>query len=180
MLPLGEGWDLPPGAEPWTDFHWFQASTRYTLRLVVLSDVPTWYTGHFVGGRMCPCSGPGCDYCAGAIGAQVRFCFGVVEPLSRRVGLIEFGRSNGMMIRDWANRSGSLKGVQIEVSKHSKSSQSRTEVKLIEETPPLWIASLQSPDPGISLYLTWHKAGMRMPAEFEARMAIRSSQRNTW
>ena len=164
-MPIGEGFDLPPGAEPWSDFHWFQASTKGILVLVILSDQPIWYTGHYVGGRMAPCSGSGCDYCATGIGSQVRYCVSVAETSSRRVGLIEFGRQNGLLLRDWMNRQGGLRGMVIEVSKHSKNVQSRTEIRYIDLPCDPWWRGAEVPDASTALFLTWHKAGMRMPSE---------------
>jgi len=172
MPPIGQGFDLPPGAEPWSDFHWFQASTRGILVLVFLSDQPIWYTGHYVGGRMAPCSGSGCDYCATGIGAQVRYCVSVAETSTRRVGLIEFGRSNGLLLRDWVSRKGCLRGMVIEVSKHSKNVQSRTEIRYIDMPCEPWYLGLEVPDAATALFLTWHKAGMKMPEEL-----IESSRR---
>lgn len=164
-MPIGQGFDLPPGAEPWSDFHWFQASTKGILVLVILSDQPVWYTGHYVGGRMAPCSGSGCDYCATGIGAQVRYCISVAETSARRVGLIEFGRQNGLLLRDWMNRQGCLRGMVIEVSKHSRNVQSRTEIRYIDMPCEPWYLGVEVPDAATALFLTWHKAGMRMPQE---------------
>lgn len=172
MSPIGEGFDLPPGAEPWSDFHWFQASTRGDLVLVFLSDQPVWYTGHYVGGRMAPCAGSGCDYCATGIGSQVRYCMSVAEMSSKRVGLIEFGRSNGLLIQDWVHRRGGLRGMVIEVSKHSKNVQSRTVIRYVDLPCEPWYLGLEVPDASTALFLTWHKAGMRMPEEL-----IESSRR---
>jgi hypothetical protein len=170
-MSVGSGWDIPDGLKPWQNFHWFQPSPRSTIRLVILSEQPIWYAGHFVNNRMAPCCGQECDLCAAGTGVQIRYCFAVVEPLTRRVGLIEFGESNGRMIRDWGNRNGGIRGVQIEVFKHSKSAQSRTQINYIDEIPPLWIASCDIPDPALALYLTWSKANMPMPSEFALRMS---------
>lgn len=164
-MPIGEGFDLPPGAEPWSDFHWFQPSTKSLLALVMLCERPVYYTGHYVSGRMAPCAGSGCDYCATGIGAQVRYAFAVADTSSRRAGLIEFGRQNGLMIRDWMVRTGSLRGMVIEVSKHSKNVQSRTEIRLIDIPCEPWFYSIDPPDVTLALYLTWNKAGFRMPQE---------------
>ena len=46
---VGDGWEIPEGAAPWSDFHWFQASIKGDLDLVAISIAPAWYTGHFVG-----------------------------------------------------------------------------------------------------------------------------------
>jgi len=167
---VGDGWELPPGSEPWSDFHWFQPSVRESMELVILSSEPIWYTGHYVGGRMCPCIGTGCEYCAAGIGAQVRYVFAVAETRSRRSGLIEFGRSNGYLIREWIGRSGQLRGMMLEVSKHGRSLQSRTEIAYVEHVCPPWYLGIPVPDVQLALFLTWHKAGMAMPAAWRDRM----------
>jgi hypothetical protein len=164
-MPVGEGFDLPPGAEPWSDFHWFQASPRGELVLVVLSERPIFYTGHYVGGRMAPCAGSGCEYCATGIGAQVRYCVAVADTTTRRTGLIEFGRQNGLLLRDWSNRSGTLRGLVIEVNKHTKNVQSRTVLRYVDIPCQPWYLGCPVPDVALALFLTWHKAGMRMPEE---------------
>lgn len=171
-MPVGDGWDLPPGAEPWSDFHWFSCGPRNDLEIIILSERPVWYTGHYYGGRMAPCSGPGCDACAAAVGAQVRYCFAVAESVSRRAGLMEMGRSNGLQIQDWMHRNGGLRGMRLMVRKHSRSPQSRTDLTFIEEPCPLWAAQLIPPDPSLALYLTWHKAGFAMPQEFSESMSF--------
>jgi len=189
-MPIGSGFDLPPGAEPWSDFHWFQASTKGVLILVFLSSEPIWYTGHYVSGRMAPCAGGGCDYCATGIGAQVRYCVACADTTTRRTGLIEFGRSNGLLLRDWMARTGSLRGMVIEVSKHSKNVQSRTEVRYIDMPCEPWYNTIETPDVSTALFLTWHKAGFRMPeelvessrrkmAERRERMAVGSTLRKS-
>jgi len=169
-MAVGDGWDLPPGAEPWSDFHWFQASTREAIEVVILSSEPGWYTGHYVGGRMAPCQGRGCEFCGAGIGGQVRFVLAVAEMKTRRPGLMEFGRTNGRLIRDWIGRSGQLRGMILEVSKHGRSMQSRTELAYVEHVCPPWYLGIPVPDVQLALYLTWHRAGFQMPEAFGERM----------
>jgi hypothetical protein len=176
LMSVGDGWELPPGAEPWSDFHWFQPSVREALEIVVLSDEPAWYTGHYVGGRMCPCCGSGCEFCGAGIGAQVRYVFAVAALKTRRVGLIELGKSNGQLVRDWIARAGQLRGMVLDVSKHGKSMQSRTELEFVEHVCPPWYLSVPVPDCHLALYLTWHKASMEMPQQFRERMSDKLSE----
>lgn len=175
-MPMGSGFDLPPGAEPWSDFHWFSASTKGIRVFVVLSDEPIWYTGHYANGRMAPCSGSGCDYCATGIGSQVRYCIAVADTTTRRVGLVEFGKNNGLQLRDWMNRTGGLPGMVIEVSKHSKNVQSRTELRFIDIPCEFPWRTLEVPDVALALFLTWHKAGFRMPEEL-VQASVRKMQK---
>jgi hypothetical protein len=119
---------------------------------------------------MVPCSGNDCEACGAAIGAQVRYCFAVAEVTTRRIGLIEMGKSNGLMLQEWSARNGGLRGMMVELRKHTKSPQSRTEILYVDDPAPLWSVGVDAPDPALALYLTWHKAGFKMPAEFRERM----------
>ena len=58
-----------------------------------------------------------------------------------------------------------MRGMVIEISKHSKNVQSRTEIKYIDIPCDPWYLGLEVPDVSTALFLTWHKAGMRMPEE---------------
>jgi len=126
---------------------------------------------------MAPCCGSGCDYCATGIGSQVRYCFACAEVASRRVGLIEFSVGNGRLIQDWVNRAGTLRGLVVEISKHSKNVQSRTELVYVERPCEPWFLGLEVPDVALALYLTWHKAGMRVPKELEEHSQIKMQER---
>lgn len=176
-MSFGEGFALPPDAKPWSDFHWFSASPKGDLVLVMLGDQPVWYLGHYVGGRMAACVGSGCDYCATGIGSQVRFCMSCAEVATRRTGLIEFGKGNGEMIGDWARRQGTLRGLVIEVSKHTKSRQSRTEVRHVSSPAEPWFLPLEVPDIALALYLTWQKAGLQIPQALKEHAELKLQER---
>ena len=176
---VGEGFEVPQSAAPWSDFHWFSVAPRECLNLVVLSERPMWYTGHFYRGRMAPCLEERCQACSEGIGSQIRYAFGVAEITTKRVGMIEMGRGNGLMLQDWSIRAGGLRGLMVEFSKHSKQSQSRTEVKYIDHPPPLWIDGLDGPDVGLALYLTWEKAGFGVPTDLRERYGGRHSRSRT-
>ena len=162
-MAIGEGWELSAEAEQAQAFHWFRVSPRAALEVAVLSDAPVWYTGHFVEGRMWPCAGEGCRLCAEGIGTQVRFVLAVCELSTRRVGLLEMGRSNGLAVRDWCGRNGGLKGMVLEFYKHSKASTSRTEVSYIDRLPPPWVYAMPVPEVRKALVNTWVKAKMPVP-----------------
>lgn len=163
-MTIGEGWDVPPAAAPWSDFHWFRVSPRSSLVVVVLSDQVLWYTGHFMDGRMCPCLGKECEVCKEGISGQVRYVVPVAEISAHRVGLLEVGQSVGQLIRSWEDRHGGLRGMVLEFRKHSHARQSRTEVEYIEEQQGPWYRNLQVPDVKRALVMTWKKAGFRLPA----------------
>lgn len=162
-MSVGEGWDLPAEEEPSSDFHWFKVSPKGSLVLVVLSERPLWYTGHFVDGRMWPCQGSGCEMCEHGVGSQVRYVLAVAEVSSHRVGLIEMGRGIGLQIREWMDRRSELRGMVLEWSKHSLSRQSRTEVIFVDRECPPWWRVQNVPDVHRALLLTWRKAEMAIP-----------------
>lgn len=162
-MPVGEGFDLPPDQQPWSDFHWFKVSPRRSLVVVVLSEQPLWYSGHFLDGRMWPCCGTGCEMCAHGIGGQVRYVLACAEVSTRRVGILEIGRGIGLQVRDWIERHETLRGMQLELQKHSLSRQSRTEVLYIDGEVAPWWRTLPIPDVKRALLLTWRKANMPIP-----------------
>lgn len=158
----GEGWELPEGVNPWSSFHWFKVSARKPLRLIVLSERPHWYIGHYVDGRMWPCQAPGCSVCEDGTGKQVRYVMAVVDRESKRVGLIEVSESLGELIRSWVPRNEGLRGMHLTFAKHSASVRSRTEVEFEEMGALPWWRDLEVPDPKVALELTWRK--MKVPA----------------
>lgn len=162
-MPVGEGWEVPEDKLPWSSHHWFRVSPRRSLVVVCLGEGPLWYTGHFVGGRMAPCLGEGCELCAEDVGGQVRYVFPCAEVTGHRSGLLEVGRENGLMIRSWIPKRGEFRGMVLEFSKHSKSVTSRTDVQYIEREEPPWYLALEVPNVKRALAVTWKKAGFRMP-----------------
>lgn len=162
-MPIGEGWDVPATGEPWSQFHWFRASPRGDLVVVVLSDQVLWYAGHFLESRMCPCLGADCEPCRQGIAGQVRYVFAVAEVATKRVGLMEVSRSVGELIRSWEARRDGMRGMVLSFSKHSHSKQSRTEVEYIDREEGPWYRSIAAPEVRKALRLTWTKAGFQLP-----------------
>jgi hypothetical protein len=56
----------------------------------------------------------------------------------------------------------------IEISKHTKNIQSRTEIQYVSGIGEPWYLALETPDPALALYLTWHKLGCQIPVDFTA------------
>lgn len=169
-MSLGKGWDIPATSDAWSTFHWFQASPKGLLEFVVLCEEPFWYVGHYVGNRMFPCQGSECEFCSEGVGSQVRYVLGVCEVTTRRTGLLEVGRGNGELIRDWTGRHGGLRGMRLEVGKSGRSAQSRTVVTYVDRPCEPWYLGIVVPDIQLALYLTWYKSNMVMPSGFAERM----------
>jgi hypothetical protein len=162
-VPIGEGWEVPSGEIPWSDHHWFRVSPRGALVVVCLSEGPLWYSGHFIAGRMAPCIGDDCPLCAEGVGGQVRYVFAAAEVSTRRVGLLEVGRSNGLLIRSWIGRNAGFKGMVLELTKHSQARGSRTDVQFVDREEPPWYLALECPNVKRALLMTWKKGGFTLP-----------------
>ena len=162
-MAVGEGWDVAPEDRPWSDFHWWKVPAKGVLVLALVGEKPLYYVGHYVDGRMWPCLGPDCGMCKNSVGSQIRYVMGAVDISTRRVGILEVGRSNGMLIRDWVGARGAMTGQVIELEKHSHSRVSRTEIRRVEKEVGPWIHQIQLPDLRRALILTWDKANMPIP-----------------
>jgi hypothetical protein len=179
----GEGWEVPAGTKTWSTFHFFKVDPRHTMRLVILSDQPFWYVGHYVripgdgpgekaNARMVPCLQPHCEMCEDGIGQQLRYVFAAVDIDSKRIGIIEFSESNAELLRDWMSRNEGLRGMHIELSKHSLSAKSRTTIKFLEMGNEAWWRSLEMPDPKVALELTWRKLNVKIPKTVTRRFGV--------
>ena len=113
--------------------------------------------------RMVPCQAPRCEMCEDGIGQQLRYVFAAVDIETKRVGIIEFSESNAALIRDWMPRNEGLRGMHLELSKHSASLQSRTEIIFCDMPTDAWWRALETPDPQIALELTWRKLSVKLP-----------------
>ena len=166
-LAVGVGWEVDPGDQPWSDFHWWKVPTKGVLVLVLIGKEPVYYVGHFVDGRMWPCLKEGCGMCDRGVGSQVRYVMAAAEISSKRIGILEVGRQNGLQIRDWCVGRGGMTGLVLELEKHSHARTSRTEVKLIEKEVGPWPYHVKEVDLKRALLLTWKKADMPVPRGLE-------------
>jgi hypothetical protein len=172
---VGEGWDLPDVVRESVDFHWFHVGAGQSLLCCVLSPAPVWYVGHYVSGRMERCQGDRCLLCAEDMGRQLRYILGVVELTTKRRGLLELGKTNGLLLRDWSHGGSGLRGLMLEVYRVGKSKHSRLDLKLLEDGAPAWALARESPDLEEALRRTWMRMesrrllGMEVSSPSESR-----------
>jgi hypothetical protein len=165
MLPVGEGFDVPEGICPASDWTWFKVRPGHVLWLTIVSSSPKWYRGHFVGKRMVPCLGECCELCSQGVGAQVRYVFGCMENLTLRRGLIELGRQPALLIRDRSTAGGGLRGLVVALTRYSNSKLSRIELEFPEREPPSEVWDLPEPDLLRALVATWQSAKCPIPGD---------------
>jgi hypothetical protein len=168
-MAVGSGWDVPAEQVPWTEFSWFKVKGSRSLVLVVLSDMPVWYTGHYWKGRMTPCLGADCEACSNQIGAQLRYVIGAVEYSTKRVGLLEISRSIAQELKEMMGRDESMKGMAIEFTKYSNAKNSRMIVTEVTFANGLTLSDYHCPDILNALVATWEKAGIQIPDELRDR-----------
>lgn len=168
-MPCGEGWDMPVEAEGWSDFHWWKIPSSRVLVMIMTSERPYWYSGHFVEGRMKPCQGDGCALCAKGVGAQARYLFSCVEPLTRKSGILEVSRSVALEFRDLAEARGQLRGLRFTIGKHTRHKQSRMEVLGEADDDRFNLEGFPPVDVLKALLLTWEKAKYDVPAAFRKK-----------
>lgn len=157
MTGFGEGWDVPVEVRDRVQFHWFHVAPGQCLVLVVLSNKPLWYVGHFRSGRMQPCERNGCQSCAAGIGRQIRFVVSCVEITTKRMGVLEVSESVGQLIRSWAQARDGSRGLILELRKATRSKHSRMEVERIDEHPPAWALAMEPLDLQEVVARTWEK-----------------------
>jgi hypothetical protein len=158
---VGEGWDVPADVKDRVQFHWFHVSPGGALLLVVLSNAPVWYIGHFRQGRMQPCDRNGCESCAAGIGRQVRYVMCAVEVTTHQVGVLEISESVANLVREWSVPHNGSRGLMVELRKATKAKNSRMVVELVKEHPPAWALALQPLDLHEVLSKTWEKIGSK-------------------
>jgi hypothetical protein len=163
----GDGWDMPAASNAWNDFTWFKVPASRTLVLVMLSESPVWYAGHFWRQRMRPCQGENCKLCADGVGAQLRYVLVGMEVSIGTVGLIELSRTVALELRDLGDKYNGLRGLCVEIGKVSHSKNSRMSVVAHPGHEIIGWASKEMPDIRTALRNTWLKAGEIVPSGFE-------------
>ena len=157
-MKLSIGFDLPEGMareETWT---WFHPNGQEALGLLIISEAPVAYTGHYARGRMRPCVGECCPLCEKNIGKQARYVFSAVRIRDGKVGILELGRPAALVVRDLAQARGRIKGLAIELFRTSESKHSRIEVKAFEGIVPKPFLNFQPLDVSRVLEVTWSTA----------------------
>lgn len=140
-----EAWNVP-SIESNVGYTWYHVPAGGSLFVVVLSDLPCWYIGHYFGGRMLRCAGANCVWCERGVGRQIRCVLCVAESSTHRVGVVEFSESVGLLLRDWGYTRGTMRGLQVEFHRVGRSKHSRIEAQLLSDIEPQWSKQLSPLD----------------------------------
>lgn len=82
-------------------------------KLMFISSEPVSYEGHYLNGRMEPCTGYECIRCLRGLGKQKRFCFWVWNNGLQRIEYFEVGILTADKIREYAEKEGNLRGLEL-------------------------------------------------------------------
>ena len=132
-----EGLGPPPESAAATGCKWYRVPREGRLDVVILSEVPVWYPGHWVKKRYRPCVRPGCRYCAEDIAWQWRYVVSVASLRSKVSGLIDVGQAVGLQIDAWIGLNERLRGMTIRFRQQREVRCWRMVVELLGEPP--WI-----------------------------------------
>jgi hypothetical protein len=140
---IERGWGTPTERSAGRGAHWWHAPSAGTWMLVILSDEPIRYRGHWRRGSVAPCRGATCPLCAAGSGWVPRYVLSVQVLETRRVMLWEIGASTADQLLEIAEREGGLRGVTIEGERETQGSRG----KIIVRATSVVRASAGLPDP---------------------------------
>jgi len=131
---LEEGWG-DTAAAPSSTYCWMHIPTVGALEVVILSEIPTRYTGHFVGRTMRPCEAVGCHWCGVGLGRQLRWVLSVVDCLSGTRACIEVGAAAAETMRRATAEAGGLRGCRVRLSRATTARNSEVLCSLSTREP---------------------------------------------
>ena len=138
---LEDGWG-DTAAAPSSTYCWFHIPSVGALDVVILSEVPTRYTGHFVSRTMRPCSNRGCHWCEVGLGKQLRWVLSVVDMVSGIRGCIEVGAAAAETIRRVTAEAGGLRGCRVRLGRATTAKNGEVTCSLTAREPEMAV-----PDP---------------------------------
>lgn len=160
---LSDGWGDEPGQYGAAPFNWLHVPHVRPLPVVILSDVPVKYRGHWFQSAMQACTGDGhCPLCERGIGGQIRVILAVYDLRLRALGLIELSAATAAEIRSISEAHGHLRGLVVELSKEAGRPRGRVLVGEPDRTvPPSPDPLPPVPDIRAALKATWARAESR-------------------
>lgn len=123
------GWGNPATEAANQSWVWLHVPARSAIRVVILSESPCRYKGHWVDGHMRPCLPVDCGYCAVRLGFQIRYVFAVHDMTHRVSGLLELGAGAAEVIKESADDLGFLRGLVFELRKEGGRDRGKIIVK---------------------------------------------------
>lgn len=167
---LAQGWGEAGEKTPASPgFSWLHVPPGVGVSVVVLSESPLRYQGHWGGHAVIPCRRTTfqeeCVYCRHQVGLQNRFVLCVVAPLLQTVNLFECGESTARQIKAILDREAGkkLRGLSLHFRREGGrprgailAAEAKMEYGMAEMPPPVDIEA--------ALLATWERQGRRQIA----------------
>ena len=167
---ISKGWGDPAAEAREQSWSWLHVPARAVLHVTVLSKEPTKYFGHWVEGRLRPCRGLGCTFCAQHRGGNWRYVFSVWDSETRTTGLLELGAKAAEAIYEQSQAEGRLRGLRFSVRKEGQKARGRL---IVEAEPAAMAAELlpEAEDPQAHIERAWSidGQGVQEPARSRGR-----------
>ena len=103
---------------------------RGQLEVLMLSEDPVSYVGHYHDGRMRPCTHSGCQYCAKQLGSQRRWVFAVYDCSKNCTRLLELGAAPAGQLHQHAVDYQGLLGLRFRFTKSGGTLRSSISIEL--------------------------------------------------
>ena len=133
---IREGWGESGGSDDDYRSPFFHVARTAESRVVLLSDVPVRYWGHWTRTGLRPCGERRCEQCDEGVGRQLRFVFDVFVWDQARVAVWEVSSQVAARIRELVGEASTCRGEGVLVWKSTEAKQSRTHVRLWEGCLP--------------------------------------------
>jgi hypothetical protein len=108
---------------------WMKIPARNTVTVVILSEKPVKYAGHWRGKGMAFCTGPTCLLCARQILPTTRYAFSVYLPDADTRALLDLPASATRDISSVAEQTGFLRGLMFTLHKEGQRVNGKIKVK---------------------------------------------------
>ncbi len=170
-----EGWGdttREAGEQSWA---WIHVPARSSVEVIILSEAPVRYRGHWVDGRMRPCCGAACPYCERRMGGQVRYAFACYDLAARASALLEIGAGAAGVIREASEREGRLRGLAFRLRKQDGRDRGRIIIEPVAVA--VRVADLpRGEDPSAHLLRGWGYRPGDMPLGLDTPLAPPAEQ----
>lgn len=155
----GIGFEGAPDIGRAGEFGWLHFFGVETREVVIVSPGPSWYVGHWYGGRMRPCGGEKCAYCDQGVGRQRRWLCWVYELECRSNYVWEFGDTVCALLRKESELRGGFKGLYMKIARKAHSKNARLEIDVLGVSEEHYSNNGDLPELRGILEATWASLG---------------------
>lgn len=125
---LKEGWGSLREPQERDKIHFAKILPSVRNEFLILNSSPLVYEGHYLHGKIIPCSGKDCKICADGYGKQIRYCFGVYEYRTEWRAVLELSRKQAEAIFNRFLIGDDSRGLRITIRRLSDKKNSNLQI----------------------------------------------------